>query len=131
MKNIQRHILTVVLLFAAMAAAWSQSSPNCTTVSTTDHYTGKLFFNQGSTTNAFNTTHRTNITFGQPIVGTYFGQGHRGAFGFWARFMLAPAAPVVMASEGDLEDRVQVDWFPDPLSPAAHGGFKIYRNGAS
>jgi hypothetical protein len=34
-----------------------------------------------------------------------------------------------MASEGDLEDRVQIDWTPDPLSPAA-SSYNIYRNGS-
>ncbi|MEK7257713.1 MAG: LamG-like jellyroll fold domain-containing protein, partial [Bacteroidota bacterium] len=41
-----------------------------------------------------------------------------------------PGAPAVLASDGDLEDRIQISWSPDPLSPAANNGFNIYRNGS-
>ena len=129
MNKIYQFLLAGVLLFALSGAAWSQSSPNCTTASDNDFLTGKAFFNYGSVSNSFNTKNRVNLTLGQPVVGTYFGQLNKGTYGFWSRFLLPPAAPVVIASEGDLEDRVQVDWNPDPLSPAA-SAYKIYRNGS-
>jgi hypothetical protein len=129
MKKIVQHFLPVVLLLAATTLAWSQSSPNCATASDDNYLTGKAYFNYGSVSNSFNTKHRANITVGQPVIGSYFGQTHKGAFGFWASFLLPPKAPYVMASEGDLEDRVQIDWAPDPLSPASTG-YKIYRNGS-
>jgi len=129
MKDIKHILLAGVLLFALSGAAWSQSSPNCTTASDNDFLTGKAFFNYGSVSNSFNTKNRVNLTLGQPVVGTYFGQLNKGTYGFWSRFLLPPAAPMVIASEGDLEDRVQVDWNPDPLSPAATA-YKIYRNGS-
>lgn len=117
------------LLLLAIPFAIGQNSPNCETVSDDDFLTGRTFFNYGSATNAFNTRNRVNITIGQPVVGNYFGQLNKGTYGFWASFLLPPAAPTVMASEGDLEDRVQIDWNPDPLSPAATS-YKIYRNGS-
>ena len=128
-KIYQLLLLSGVLLFASVQAVWSQSSPNCATASDNDFLTGKAFFNYGSVSNSFNTKNRVNVTVGQPVVGTYFGQWNKGTYGFWSRFLLPPAAPMVIASEGDLEDRVQVDWNPDPLSPAATA-YKIYRNGS-
>ncbi|WP_282778140.1 hypothetical protein, partial [Phaeodactylibacter xiamenensis] len=130
MKHNLRQLLWVSLLsLFSLAAAHGQNSPNCETVSDDDFLTGRAFFNYGSVSNAFNTTNRVNMTVGQPVVGTYFGQLHKGSYGFWARFLLPPAAPAVMASEGDLEDRVQIDWAPDPLSPSP-SSYKIYRNGS-
>ncbi len=129
MKNIKHFTLVGLLLFAIFQKMAAQSSPNCATASDNDYLTGKAFFNYGSTSNAFNTKNRANVTVGQPVVGTYFGQLNKGTFGFWGSFLLPPAAPVVMASQGDLEDRVQVDWNPDPLSPTATS-YKIYRNGS-
>ncbi|MEI6410597.1 MAG: LamG domain-containing protein, partial [Bacteroidota bacterium] len=129
MKNIKQLILVGLLLCAIFQKIAAQSSPNCATASDNNFLTGKAFFNYGSVSNSFNTKNRVNLTVGQPVVGTYFGQLKKGTFGFWSRFLLPPAAPVVIASEGDLEDRIQVDWNPDPLSPAATG-YKIYRNGS-
>ncbi|MFN4254123.1 MAG: LamG-like jellyroll fold domain-containing protein [Saprospiraceae bacterium] len=129
MKNIKQLLLAGALLLATFGTAWSQSSPNCATASDNDYYIGKAIFNYGSVSNSFNTRNRANVTVGQPVVGQYFGQLNKGTFGFWGSFLLPPAAPMVMASQGDLEDRVQVDWNPDPLSPTATS-YKIYRNGA-
>lgn len=131
MKNIIQHLGIPVLFFLLTGSLRSQNtSPNCAAVSDQNYFTGEVFFNYGSMSNAFNSTSRTSFTIGQPIVGTHFGQDYTGGFGFWTRFLLPPNAPVVIASEGDLEDRVQVDWRPDPLSPPSSGGFNIYRNGA-
>ncbi|MEO0007177.1 MAG: hypothetical protein RJA20_1373, partial [Bacteroidota bacterium] len=123
------YLFITTLLFLSAASLSAQNSPNCTTVSDDDFLTGRAFFNYGSTTNAFNPQRRVNVTVGQPVVGTVFGQQYKGAVGFWSRFLMPPAPPEVRASEGDLEDRVQVDWTPDPLSPAG-SSYKIYRNGA-
>jgi hypothetical protein len=127
MQKIIHFIIALLLLSVASLSA--QNSPNCVTVSDDDFLTGRAFFNYGSTTNAFNPQRRVNVTVGQPVVGTVFGQQYKGAVGFWSRFLMPPAPPEVRASEGDLEDRVQVDWTPDPLSPAGTS-YTIYRNGA-
>ncbi|MCF8247141.1 MAG: T9SS type A sorting domain-containing protein [Saprospiraceae bacterium] len=131
MKNINQHLILPVLFLLLTGSLHSQNtSPNCAAVSDENYFTGEVFFNYGSMSNAFNSITRTSFTVGQPLVGTNFGQDFTGGFGFWTRFLLPPNAPVVTASEGDLEDRVQVDWRPDPLSPPASGGFNIYRNEA-
>ena len=130
MKNRLPHFLPLLFCLLAGGSAQGQSSPNCATATDDNFLTGEVFFNYGAATNAFNTTQRTTFSIGQPVINGHFGQDFNGVFGFWARLLLPPAAPVVLASEGDLEDRVQIDWNPDPLSPSASGGYKIYRNGS-
>lgn len=128
-KIYQRILLAGLLWFAVVQSGLAQSSPNCATASDDDFLTGRAFFNYGSVSNSFNTRNRANVTVGQPVVGSYFGQSNKGTYGFWSRFLLPPGSPKVLASEGDQEDRVQIDWYPDPLSPAATA-YKIYRNGS-
>ena len=130
MKNICQILALVgVLSLACAHTIPAQSSPNCASATDDDYITGRAFFNYGSLTGAYNSKNRANATIGQPVMGSYFGLQNQGSFGFWARFMLPPSSPMVQASEGDLEDRVQINWYPDPLSPPATG-FKIYRNDA-
>ncbi len=129
MKKRYQRLLTGLLLAGASCVAWSQSSPDCATASDGDYIVSRAFFNYGSVTRAYNTKHRVNATLGQPVVGAYFTSTEQGAYGFWSRYLLPPAAPLVRATEGDLEDRVQVSWLPDPLSPAS-ASFQVYRDGA-
>lgn len=132
MKNI-KHIIPLLLWAMVLTmnsrTARAQSSPNCQTFSDNDYIKSTAFFNYGNVSDAYTNKTRMYMTVGQPLIGAYFAQKTKGSFGFWSTFLMPPAAPTVIASEGDLEDRVQVNWSPDPLSPAATA-FKIYRNGA-
>jgi hypothetical protein len=130
MKNIIQQLMLVGWVVCLSTASWAQSSPNCVTATNENTLTGSVFLNYGTTTDAFNVQARTNYTIGQPVVGTNFGQDYIGGLGYWSRFLLAPLAPVLTVTEGDLEDRIQVNWEPDPLSPSASNGFKIFRDGA-
>ncbi|MBK7939622.1 MAG: LamG domain-containing protein [Lewinellaceae bacterium] len=105
---------------------------NCSngTVSGIETYSGAVFFNYGSVSNAYNVKNRTTTSVGEPLLGPYFGQQHSGVLGFYSRFLLPPLPPAVSATEGDLKDRVQVSWAVDPLSPSPELGFNIYRDGA-
>jgi hypothetical protein len=133
MKNIQRCLF---LLFAwlvaqqALAQGQPQTNVACKNLSSEVFYTGDVFVNYGSTSNAFNTKRRANVTVGLPTVGGSFNQNYIANFGPWSRLLLSPAAPAVLATQGDLPDRIQITWEPDPLSPTASGGFNIYRDGA-
>jgi hypothetical protein len=118
-----------ILIEGACPGFTTDVSGNCTTVSSANVLTGESFFNFGSASNAINTAMRSNFTIGQPLVGAYIGESVTGAFGFWGRFLLTPSAPSIKATEGELPDRIQVNWKPDPLSPVA-SAFKLYRNGA-
>ncbi len=104
-------------------------SSACSSRSTVEVLKGQVFFNYGSVANALNLSTISSITVGQPVVGFTISPTVNIGFGFWARFLLAPSAPTVKATEGDLPDRVQVDWAPDPLSPSANS-YKVYRDGA-
>ncbi|MBK9338562.1 MAG: hypothetical protein IPM98_19350 [Lewinellaceae bacterium] len=133
MKNIQRcFFLLFAWLVAQQALAQGQPQTNvaCKNLSSEVFYTGDLFVNYGSTSNAFNTKRRANVTVGLPTVGGSFNQNYIANFGPWSRLLLAPSAPAVICSEGDLPDRVNIAWIPDPLSPAASLGFNIYRDGS-
>ncbi|MEY3367798.1 MAG: hypothetical protein RI973_953 [Bacteroidota bacterium] len=104
-------------------------SQNCKSVSSENVLTGDVFLNIGSVSNGLNTSIRSSFTLGQPVVGVNYGTEVNSAFGFWTRFLLTPSAPSVKASEGELAGHVQINWQPDPLSPAATS-YKIYRNGS-
>jgi hypothetical protein len=131
MKNIQRLLLLLLVLPGTQQVlAQGQTNIACQNLSSDVFYTGAVFFNYGSTTNAFNTQNRSNLTVGQPTVGESYDQNYTAGFGFWDRFLLAPSAPAVTCSEGDLPDRVNVTWVVDPLSPVASIGFNIYRDGS-
>ncbi len=118
-----------ILVEGACPGSDAEVSSTCGSLTSANILTAEIFFNFGSTSNALNAVTRANVTVGQPLVGGNFGQDVNTAFGFWSRFLIAPSAPSVSASEGDLADRVQVNWKPDPLSPAATT-FNIYRNNA-
>jgi hypothetical protein len=123
-------IFILLLLLSAAGTVRSQNSPNCVTYTDDDFLTGQVFFSYGGVTAAFNQEQlRMNSTAGQTLVGSAINQQYTMSAGFWSTFLLPPSAPVVMASEGDLDDRIQVEWNPDPLSPTATS-YKLYRNGA-
>ena len=118
-----------ILIEKACAGSNAPVAAECSTRSTIEVLTGRVFFNYGSFTNARNTINRSSSTIGQPCVGMTIGDEQNVGFGFWTRFLLSPSAPTVVATQGDLPDRVQINWSADPLSPAA-ATYKIYRNGA-
>jgi len=130
MRNSANHLLFLVLcLLVSTVRVWTQASPNCSTLSVEDYYTGRTFFNYGSASNNVNTKVKLSATVGQTVTGNFFGSGVKGGFGFWAGFTMPPKPPVVVASQGDLEDRIEIKWTADPLSPSATS-YKIYRNNA-
>ncbi|MEI6411710.1 MAG: LamG-like jellyroll fold domain-containing protein, partial [Bacteroidota bacterium] len=111
------------------SAQQGQTNVACQNLSSEVFYTGEVFFSYGSSSNAFNATRRMNTTIGQAVIGESFNQDYNSGFGFWSNLLLAPSAPTVICSEGDLPDRINVNWQTDPLSPVAVGGFNIYRDG--
>jgi len=130
MRNSANHLLFLVLwLLVSTVKVLAQASPNCSTLSVEDYYTGRTFFNFGSASNNVNNKVKLSATVGQTVTGNFFGSGVKGGFGFWAGFTMPPKPPVVIASQGDLEDRIEIKWTADPLSPSATS-YKIYRNSA-
>jgi hypothetical protein len=77
MKNIKHIIpllLWVMLLTMNSQTARAQSSPNCETFSDNDDIKSIAFFNYGNVSNAYTNKTRTNMTVGQPAIGSYFAQ---------------------------------------------------------
>ncbi|MBK7936621.1 MAG: T9SS type A sorting domain-containing protein [Lewinellaceae bacterium] len=129
MKNI-RSIFFLLTLWCASGSQLLAQDANCAGGATgTETYTGGIFFNYGSVTGAFNNKNRHNSSVGEPLVGTFYNQYYSAGAGFWMRFVAPPTAPSVVATQGDLLDRIQLRWAVDPLSPSFDGGFNIYRDG--
>ncbi|WP_425421027.1 LamG-like jellyroll fold domain-containing protein [Phaeodactylibacter xiamenensis] len=91
-------------------------------------YTAQFYY--GATTDAYSNINRTNVTIGQPVVGSAQSQTTTAGFGYWSAFISPPQTPLVMATQGDFPDRVEVQWEMDPLSPDASEGFTITRDGS-
>lgn len=83
----------------------------------------------GSGINMKNSTRRTNLTIGNMVVGLSQGDAFSTGFGNMSDLYLAPAAPLVTASQGELLDRIQVSWTPSPLGALPTEGYKLFRDG--
>lgn len=132
MKNLSLTLIACLCCVLGSMPLRAQVAANCTdgTVVGSETYSGTVFFNYGGTTNSISSKNRTTGALGESFIGPYLSPTYNGVAGFFSRFLLPPSAPLVYASEGDLEDRIQVNWVIDPLSPSAEGGFNIYRDGA-
>lgn len=103
-------------------------SPACLKIVAPNSFSGEMLVTFGGEVAMVNPTTRVSATVGQPFVGDVTGANYSGTVGFWGRLLVPPAGPVVEATEGDLPDRVQIKWRPDPLSPASTS-YNIYRDG--
>lgn len=91
---------------------------------------GQAFVTCGSGIDIRNNTRRSSLTIGDMCVGLTQGdsEGSMG-FGYLSDYFVAPAAPVVMASQGELLDRIQISWMPNPLGALPTDGYKLFRDG--
>ena len=92
-------------------------------------FEGSAFFNFGSTPRSTNQKYRSAFAVGQTFVGYMDGLMNNSTLGFYSRFLLAPFALKVTATQGDLLDRIQLSWEIDALGPTPNEGFNIYRDG--
>lgn len=130
MKNIYLKLgLLLLWLFGSSFPLVSQTELDCAPKDTASIQGGELFLTYGNVNDAFTTTNRSTITMGQPFVGEMPIGDTIGGFGYWARFVLPPQSPTVLASEGDFPSQVLLSWVTDPLSPVASLGFRIFRDG--
>jgi hypothetical protein len=116
-----------LLLIAGNLSA--QQAKDCNPSTGQPVASGEILFNYGSATNAFSFSNRSDFTIGQPLVGRSLSQNRITEYGFWARLLLPPQAPRVLATQGDFIDRIQISWELDPLSSKAFEGYIIKRNG--
>ncbi|MCK6691878.1 MAG: LamG domain-containing protein, partial [Thermoanaerobaculia bacterium] len=129
MKRIRNILILLSFCIFAGPVARAQNPACNASAAGGQETTGTIFFNFGSVTNAVNTKNRHNSSVGELLVGPTYNQTLIANQGFWSRFLLPPAAPVVTATQGELLDRIQLSWSIDPLSPASTEGFHIYRDG--
>ncbi|MEQ1745667.1 MAG: LamG-like jellyroll fold domain-containing protein [Saprospiraceae bacterium] len=90
---------------------------------------GEVFFNFGNATDAYSVQRRSSYSLGQTAIGITTSPANSSTMGFWSRFLVPPLAPFVIASQGELLDRIQLSWDINPLGALASEGFKIYRDG--
>ncbi|MDO8969581.1 MAG: hypothetical protein Q7U74_02770, partial [Saprospiraceae bacterium] len=134
MKNtsFSRLLATLLLLLLAVPGLHGQtqpSDPECINSATGGIIPRSAFITYGSGIKMKSQTRRTRLTIGQPVVGSAFSATNEMNFGYWSGFLVAPFPPFVKATQGELLDRIQISWAPNPLGPLAVGGFKIYRDG--
>ena len=91
--------------------------------------TGTIYFNNGSQARSKNANYRTSVSVGQTAVGYMETAQNNTTLGFFSRFQLAPLKLNVIATQGELLDRIQLTWSIDALGPSPSGGFNIYRDG--
>lgn len=134
MKNISFSGLLAALLLVVAAVPKSMgqtqsSDPECFNIVTGGIIPRSAFITYGSGIKMKSQTRRTKLTIGQTVVGSAFNPTNEMNFGYWSGFLVAPFPPFVKATQGELLDRIQISWAPNPLGPLAVGGYKIYRDG--
>ena len=122
--------IQAVLLLSCLAAVpvSAQQDPMCTMINQPITQ-GDVFLNYGSATDAYSIRNRSSYSLGQPAIGSAVSTANVIQLGFWARFLVPPLPPIVIATQGDLLDRIQLSWDVNPLGAQATDGFKIFREG--
>ena len=95
----------------------------------TSSFSGTAFFNYGSSARLTSQKYRSASAVGQTFVGYIDGLMNNSTLGFYSRYLLAPFALRVTATQGDLLDRIQLSWEIDAVGPSPTEGFNIYRDG--
>ncbi|MCC6461150.1 MAG: LamG domain-containing protein, partial [Saprospiraceae bacterium] len=127
------HIRLLVLLLSA--AAWLPESfgqspdPACSPAGAVSIRPGQVFFNYGSGIDVRNSSRRTDLTIGQMLIGPANTTENDMAFGSYGQILIPPFSPIVIATQGDLLDRIQISWVLNPLGPNPTQGFNLYRDG--
>ncbi len=125
-------IAMLLLLFGELTQVSGQSQsvdPGCFFVANGDTVPASAFLSFGSGVKLKSLSRRMKVTIGQPVVGTALGDNFNSYYGYWTGFLVAPLPPMVTATQGDLLDRIQISWSPDPLGSFPVGGYKIFRDG--
>jgi hypothetical protein len=121
---------TLLMGLLLNATLYAQPETECDPTEGLPVATGDVFFNYGSTTNAFSFQNRSDLSIGQPLIGRALSQRNASEYGFWARFLLPPQSPRLIATQGDFPDRILLRWSEDPLSATSSSGYIIKRDGA-
>ena len=125
------HILCLIVAMCSCFGIPLSAQTSCgpEVVVDTNGFSGTAFFNYGSQARSKSSSYRTSIAIGQTFIGYMEDQLNNTTVGFYSRFLLAPFELKVIATQGDLLDRIQVSWEIDALGPSPNEGFNIYRDG--
>ena len=124
-----KYIVIILLLWGITSSSISQSNCNQTTTTDSFTYEGTAYFNYGSIARSKSQKYRSSASVGQTFVGYTEGASYNTNVGFFSRYLLPPFALQVIATQGDLLDRIQLSWTVDGLGPSPSEGFNIYRDG--
>src|SRR5690349_19342556 len=101
-------LLLLALLCSGLQMPMSAQNASCgpEIVVESGGFSGTAFFNYGSTARATSQKYRSAMAAGQTFVGYIDGLEFNSTVGFYARYLLAPFALTVSATQGDLLDRI-------------------------
>ena len=127
---VKKWIGGVSLLFLSLLNLQAQTDTLCNPNENVKIF-GELYFNYGSSTNAFSQFNRSTFVVGQPLVSpqSMLSQEYQGGLGVYSPWYLPPQPPILLATQGDFKDRIRISWNVNALSPTATG-FVIYRDGS-
>jgi hypothetical protein len=133
-NKIMCHTRILLLLGVLCSGLYMPSNAHAQTcgpegVIDTSSFTGTAFFNYGSSARIKSQQYRSAAAVGQTFVGYLDGVMYNTTVGFYSRYLLAPFAMRVTATQGDLLDRIQISWVIDAVGPSPTDGFNIYRDG--
>ena len=126
----KRISIYVILLWCSGIAVptFAQQVIECTVVD--DQYVdGEIFFNYGSVIDAYSFQSRSSYSVGETSVGVGISQTFNSYSGFWSRLLIPPLPATVVATQGELLDRIQLSWQINVLGSFPTQGFNIYRDG--
>ncbi len=107
---------------------FAQEVIECTVVDE-QYVEGEVFFNYGTVIDAYSIQRRSSYSVGEASVGVGISQTQNSYTGFWSRLLIPPLAAKVIATQGDLLDRIQLSWQVNVLGAFPVDGFNIYRDG--
>ena len=107
---------------------FAQQVIDCTVVDN-QYVDGEIFFNYGSVIDAYSFQSRSSYSVGETSVGVGISQTFNSYTGFWSRLLIPPLAATVLATQGELLDRIQLSWQINVLGSFPTQGFNIYRDG--
>jgi len=112
----------------AVVPSFAQQVIDCAVVDN-QYVDGEIFFNYGSVIDAYSFQNRSSYSVGEASVGVGISQNFNSYTGFWSRLLIPPLAATVMATQGELLDRIQLSWQINVLGSFPTQGFNIYRDG--
>jgi hypothetical protein len=107
MKSTYKKIVFFWITLAFYMPSFAQTDTLCNPNEKIKIY-GELYFNYGSSVNAYSAYNRSTIIAGQPLASTQnmLSQSFQAGFGVYSPWYLPPQPPILIATQGDFKDRI-------------------------